>query len=153
MMRPPVYLLLLSGACFLSTEPDLGGMPIHSVRIDGDMAFMGRHELRADTLRVFVTIRNRGSQSARMEFGVCSFAVRGVGPHGISWDNRLPPDAACIDLGLSLDLIPGQSHERLVYRTSVAQLRSSKPAGRYAISIFYLEAGSLRRVAAGRVTL
>ena len=80
MMRPTVCLLLLSGACFLSTEPDLGGMPTHSVRIVGDFAFMGHHELRADTLRVFVTVQNPGSPPARMEFGVCSFAVRGSVP-------------------------------------------------------------------------
>lgn len=153
MMRLAAGLLLLINACTLSTEPDLGGMPIHSVRIAGDLAFTARHELRADTVRVLLTIRNPGQGSANMEFGACSFAIRGVGPHGVTWDNRIPPNAGCIDIGYRLDLNSGQSHERLVFQAAVRELLESRPAGRYEVSLFYREGSTLHRLAVGNLQL
>lgn len=153
MERIAAGLLLLLNACTLSTEPDLGGMPIHTVRIAGELTLTPRQEVRDDTLRVFLDIRNRGQGLATMESGVCSFAIRGVGAPGVAWDNRLPPGAACIDLGVVLNLETGQHHERLVYRRALRQLREIWPAGRYTVSLFYREGSSLRRLTVGTVRL
>ena len=145
-------LAALAAACSLATEPNLGGMPIHDVRFNGALAFRLDAERTGDSVRVTAEILNAGADSTTMEFGACSFAIRGVGTGGV-WDNRLPPNGACVDVGYVLTVAPGETRSRVVYRRAVSDLLASVRPGEYDVSVYTRVSNELRRFPAGTVRL
>jgi len=153
MKHPLLVLVLFCGACSGTTEPDLGGMPIQTVTRVGNLTLSGRTEIANDTVVVTLSVRNLDDSTSALEHGVCSFAVQGVGPGGATWDNRIPPDAACIGIGIVLQLDPGATENMVVFRRPVPELRATVPQGRYEVTIWFREDGSLRRIDTGSITL
>ena len=139
-------------ACSSPTEPDLGGMPIHVVRIYGNLDIQAFTQLQRDTVVVTLVVTNRGTTAGRLEFGACSFAVQGVGSEG-SWDNRLPPNSGCIDIGLGLELNARETNERVVLRASATELRGGRAPDTYNVTVYYDSGMSrdLARSRAGRI--
>ncbi len=154
--RSLTLLALLGVACGDGTAPDFGEWPLGTVRVVGSIAFGGHTEAARDSITVQLQLENRGTDSARVEFGSCAFAVQARAASGASWDNRLPPGSACIDILIIVDLASGESEDRLVLRTAQqAILGDSLPPDRYSFSIFYRPSGQddLRSVDAGETTL
>jgi hypothetical protein len=150
-MRRLYLLIALAAACSGVTEPNLGGMPVHHVRLIGELVLTFHADRPADSVRVTVHIRNAGADSARMEFGACSFAVRGVGASGRIWNNALPPNSACPDVGHLMYLGPGETRTRVVYSREVAALAQGMPTS-YNVSVFIRVGNQLQQYAAGRVS-
>ena len=146
-------LLLLAPGCGTSTEPTGDGWPWHSLSVTGKVGFEGHSTLIGDTVQVRLVFQNLESAAAQVEFGVCAFLIEGVGDHGAKWDNRPDPGIGCADLALVLDLAPGERRSIPVYRGEVARLRSKVPSGYYRISIGFREAGALKLVSGGGITL
>ena len=140
--------------CGSPVEPDLGDMPLQPVMISGNVQLNGEATVRGDTVVVTLRLHNKGPVLASLEYGACSFAVRGEGAGG-AWDNRLPPGSGCIDVAYGMTLTPGETRERPVYLSSIGGLRPPAPPGRYQVSIYYRlsSTGALHRVPAGRLDI
>jgi hypothetical protein len=149
------WLLALLGSigCSSPTAPIADGWPWHNVSVSGDVLLVGRADLARDTVQVGLRLRNRGSTSARVEFGVCAFAVQGIGRHGAQWNNHPAPNMSCADFALVLDLQPGESREIPVYRKTAARIRELVPRDYYEVYIFMRQEGVLRRLPAGGLDL
>lgn len=145
--------LLASAGCTSSTAPSSDGWPWHTLSVSGAVSLVGYSELSSDTVRVRVTFRNQGTTAARVEFGVCAFAVQGIGRHGAKWDNHPAPNEACADFGLLVELQPGETREVPVYRNAAAHIRLSVPRDYYTITVFVRQAGTLQRLSAGGLQL
>jgi len=144
---------LLCAGCASTTSPSSDGWPVHSVRVTGNVQLGGNAELLRDTVRVRLMMRNQGSTAARVEFGVCAFAVQGTGRHGGKWDNHPAPNAACADFGLEVELRPGENREIPVYQSLATRIRELVPSDYYQVSILIRREGVLRRLAAGGLEL
>lgn len=154
MKHPLLVLVLLCGACSGTTEPDLSGLlGDRSLEITGTLDFGARSTLESDTVRVFVRVTNTGNSPASLLHGCGSFAVLGVGPGGATWDNRIPPGAACIGIGIVLTLDPGESRELGAFQKPAQEIRADFPRGSYRVSVYLRQDGSLRRLDAGSITL
>lgn len=151
MKQGSILLAPLAAACILGTEPDLGGMPIHDVSLIGDLVLTARADAGEDTLQIVIAIHNRGAARAELHMGYCSFAIRGVSPYRVTWDNRLRGNEGCPDVQIVLPVEPGATRERLVWRF-VRAWGTLPPPGQYGIVVYYREAGRLRHVSAGSVT-
>jgi hypothetical protein len=152
-MKAWLIVLSLFTACIGPTEPDLGGMPLSQVRLYGDIELTFRAERKGDTVKVVADIRNTGSDSARMEFGACSFGVRGVGPLGKAWGSFLPVGADCPSIGYMLEFGPSQQRARVVYLRLASDLQSQVPDGFYEVTVYIRVSNEVRRFAAGKVRI
>ena len=123
-------------ACFLPSEPDLGGMPIHSVEFFGKITLTAKAVLRNDSVIVSTVVTNSGATPGGIEYGPCSFAVRGASRER-SWDNRLTAETSCPDVGLILSVAPGEIKERLAFARPAKDL--GQPAGprEYTITVYF----------------
>ena len=148
-----VGLLLSAGCAAPITAPTSDGWPWHELTVSGNVQLSGHSDLARDTVQVRLILRNQGSSSARVEFGVCAFAIQGVGRHGAAWDNHPAPNAACADFGLVVDLKGGESREFPVYRSAAARILNLVPSDYYRVSIYIRQDGVLRRLAAGGLEL
>lgn len=152
---------LLTTGCLAGTGPDFpdfgANWPLrsHWVEVFGTVAFGGRTDTRNDSVHVVLTFTNVRGDSARIEFGVCSFAVLAEGPGGVRWDNRPAPNTLCPHVLLVASLGPRESKEHTVLELPArAILADSLPAGVYRFSIFYRDrGGNLRGVEAGEARL
>ena len=155
MARAGYWLALLAafGCNSATTAPSSDGWPWHSLTISGDVRLTGQVELARDTVQLRVVLRNQGHTGARVEFGVCAFAIQAVGRHGALWDNHPAPNVGCVDLGLLVTLEPGESRAIPVYRNAAAQIRQQVPSDYYQVSIFIRQDGTLRRLPAGGLEL
>lgn len=153
-MRVPVLFGLVLTACQTATEPDLGGMPLHGVTISGDLALAGHADLTGDSLRVILTVENRGMTGGMLSYGWCSFAVRAVGRDGQVRDSRLGDGDVCPEVLLNLSVPPNQTRDLVVWRLARAW-GTLPPPGPYQVTIFYRDAHSrrLRWLPAGEVTV
>jgi len=154
-MKPSLlFLVVLCSSCAGTTEPDLSGLlSDRSLEITGTLDFGARSTLESDSVRVFLRVTNRGNSPGTLLYGCGSFAVLGVGPGGVTWDNRIPPGAACIGIGLGLSLDPGETREVSAFQKSAQEIRTDFPRGSYRVSLFLRQDGSLRRLDAGSLTL
>ena len=148
-----LFLLLVTISCNANTAPSSDGWPWQTLSVSGSVSLQGRAELAHDTVQVQLVLQNRGGTGARVEFGVCAFAVQGIGRHGAEWDNHPRPNAGCAPFGLIVDLEPGESRQIPVYRNAAAQIRELAPSDYYEISIVVREKGTLRRLPAGGLRL
>ncbi len=149
-----LLLVLLCGSCSGTTEPDLTELiGDRSLEIPGALDFGARSTLESDTVRVFLRVTNTGNSPGTLLYGCGSFAVLGVGPGGATWDNRIPPGAACIDIGIVLQLGPGETRDVSAFQRSAQEIRTDFPRGSYRVSVFLRQDGSLRRLDAGSLTL
>lgn len=147
-----VLLLVLAG-CGSPTAPGSDGWPWHSMNVTGQVAFEGRSQLTHDTVEVRLVLSNRGSAGAEIKFGVCAFAVEGIGQHGMSWDNHPAQGMACADFALLVTLVPGESRSIPIYRGAASQIRAAVPSDYYRITIGFREGGTMRRIPGGGLTL
>ena len=108
-----------------------------------------------DTVRVVVRVANRGQRPGSLEYGCFSFAIRAVSPAGQTWDNRLPPGAACIGIGILVPVEPGTTRLTEVFRGWGTELRARAAAGEYTLSVYYRQWGDsrVRRLNAGVIRL
>lgn len=152
MRRMGLVLGLLGAGCVFSTGPDLGGLPMDSMRLEPGLAVAAHAELRQDTVVVLLTFTNTGSAEATAEFGACTFAVEGIGV-GHSWNNGLPRNALCPGVGYSITAPGGQSRDRVVFHTTAASLRQTGGARPYRVRVTYRERETerLRELDAGTV--
>ena len=151
---------VLTSGCVGGTDPgsDFGGdWPFHTVEASGTVAFRGRTDTRNDSVHVVLVLINLGGDSTRVRHGMCSFAVLAEGPESVSWDNRPPPNTVCFDIGLVVQLRPGEAKELTVLQEPVRSiLADSLPAGLYRFSIFYRRRDrrdDLRGIEAGEARL
>lgn len=132
----PLLVLLTITACRQPAEPDLGGMPLQSIELIGALRLSSVATVENDSVIVRLLLRNDGLSPSTMEFGLCSFAVRGVGA-SYTWDNRLPVDAGCPDLGISLVVPAGASREHLAFARPVQLLQRSSTPEQFSVTVYY----------------
>lgn len=154
MTRICLLALVLAGACTGATEPDPAAMPLNPVTIDGTLSLTAVASIQHDTVRVVVRVANRGQRPGSLEYG-CSFAIRAVSPAGQTWDNRLPPGAVCIGIGILVPVGPGTTRFTEVFRGLATELRARAAGGEYTLSVYYRERGDsrVRRLNAGVIRL
>ena len=134
-------LAILTQGCGSAAAPELiaGAPPIFSVSFPPDVhlsAHVDALDAPPTSWQPAVRFTNTGSDVATIEHGACSVAVwiyraeaRASTP---VWDNRLPPNAACIAIGYMRRVAPGESYDLLagvLDRSHLAEL----PAGDYKV--------------------
>lgn len=150
-----MFLAISTAGCADTTAPDLGGMPVFDVDVPGSIGISARSAMVNDTVSVFVDFQNTGPDTAVVLSGDprCSFGVRGVHSSGMTWDNRLPPNSGCADVGYGLIVPPGTTRSEPVYGTTGTDLRAQVLPGSYRITVFIRIAKQLRSYAAGQIGL
>lgn len=133
-------------------------LPIHSFNPSGSLAYGGGAVPADGGVQVTLTARNGTRDMVRVSHGACSFAVwvyaSGARAGRPAWDNRLPANAACVDIGLGFVVAPGTTYEVPVGRYTAARvLGDSLPAGRYYFTVVLRNGrGRLTAVPAGDAT-
>ena len=116
-----------------------GPPPVFSVSYPPSVRLSGRADAiegRPGTWRLAVRFANAGSATAHVEHGACSVAIWIYPAAATSgppvWDNRLPPNVACIAIGYSADIPPGAAYDLPAGLFSL-QHAAGLPAGRYRV--------------------
>ncbi len=152
-------------ACSDATEPLVipGAPPIFGVSFPPDLqlsAHVDADPASPNTWEPAVRFTNTTQRTATVEHGACSLAVWLYKPGAESaapvWDNRLPPNTACIAIGY-LRQIPSGSYYDLATRIDRAFIGDSIPAGNYRV-VLAIRAGinadaPLRVLPAGDISL
>lgn len=143
---------LATAACILPSDPELGGMPIHDVTVPPSVTLTARAEASQDTVYAWVTFTNSGTSTVEVEFGACSFAVRVAGI-GNTWDNRLPANAGCPDVGIVATVFAGVSVDWMVLRRPISEIRPTGNPRPYRVRVYYRDRahGQLHELDAGTV--
>lgn len=127
-----------TGSDFITTR-DVG-LPLHQFVASGPLNFNGRSAPTNGGVQVILAVQNPGQIPVRVEHGACSFGVRAYASRERAgrpvWDNRLPANVACVDIGLSFAVAPGAAHDVTVGRHIPADvLGDSLPAGQYYFTV------------------
>ncbi len=158
-------IVALVTACTSATEPTLdpGAAPVFSVSFPAEIQLSAHVDSDATSPNAWlaaVRFTNVGQKTATIEHGACSVAVwlydADAQAGGPVWDNRLPPNAACIAIGYSRQVPPGSYYD-LATRIDRALIGNTIPAGNYKVVLAIRPGISgntpLRVLPAGEITL
>jgi hypothetical protein len=132
---------VLSQGCSGASGPQFiaGAPPIFSVSFPAGVqlsAHVDPLDVTPTSWQPAVRFTNTGKQEATVEHGACSVAVWIYSVADLSgppvWDNRLPPNSACILLGYMRRIAPGESYDLLAEVLDRSRL-AGLPAGDYKV--------------------
>ena len=144
--------LVLAPACGV-TDPTADINVVHETRLVGNLTIKFRALVASSNVEVFADVLNLGAIAGRMEYGSCSFVVRGKGAFGDMWDSSPPPGTGCTDPLFVLDVGPAEQQSRRVYVASLAILRQQVPPGPYDVTVYIRLDGKLQSFFAGQIQL